>query len=290
MIDLHTHSTASDGTETPTALMELAAATGLSAIGLTDHDTLSGLEEARQATARMTEAGQTGPELIAGVELSVTHAEHSFHLLGLYIPQEAGALQTALSRLIESRNARNEVIIRKLKALNLDICMEDVLAKAGGEAVGRPHIAQVLHEKRIVTSFQEAFDRYLGSRGKAYVPKEVLTAAEALALLQDCGATPVLAHPFFIKLGATGLAELVTALRSLGLDGIEAYYTEHTPSQTQQYLALAKRLDLAVTGGSDFHGTVKPEITLGRGKGSLLVADALLNQLKERRVRKGLPV
>lgn len=291
MIDLHTHSTASDGTLTPTELVHAATAANLTALGLTDHDTLGGLAEARQTVRDLEATHGSALELVTGVELSVTHGSFKFHLLGLFIPSESGALQTALDQLIADRNARNATIIGKLQALNLDITMEDVIAKAGdAEAVGRPHIASVLLEKNIVTSVQEAFGRYLGSKGKAYAPKEVLTAAEAMPLLQECGATPVLAHPFFLNLGATALAELVTELRALGLDGIEAYYTEHSSSQTEQYLALAKRLDLAVSGGSDFHGATKPGIQLGCGKGGLRVQDAVLTQLKERRLRQGLPV
>ncbi|WP_051286650.1 PHP domain-containing protein [Megalodesulfovibrio gigas] len=282
MIDLHTHSSASDGSDSPSQLIENAKAAGLSAVALTDHDTIAGLSEARRA------AGELQIEFIPGCELSVTHGQHRFHMVGLFLPEDASSLQRTLDMLIEERNARNGKIIEKLNQLNIDITIEEVIAKAGGDAVGRPHMAAVLFEKHVVNSMQQAFDQFLGSKGKAYLPKQVLTAAQALQLLTDCGATPIMAHPYSLNLGAVSLAEVVTELRSLGLDGIEAYYPEHTPSQTEQFLALAKRLDLAVSGGSDYHGSFRPHIQLGRGKGTLHVRDELLTALKERRIRRGL--
>ncbi|MCA1943979.1 MAG: PHP domain-containing protein [Desulfovibrio sp.] len=281
MIDLHTHSAASDGSDTPAQLIANAKAAGLTALALTDHDTVAGLAEARQAAA----AAQL--EFIAGCELSVTHGAHRFHMVALFLPEDASTLQRTLDMLIEERNARNAQIIQRLQELNIDITLEEVTAKAGGDAVGRPHMAAVLFEKHVVNSMQQAFDQFLGSKGKAYAPKQVLTAAQALELLTQCGATPVMAHPYSLNLGADSLATVVTELRGLGLDGIEAYYPEHSPSQTEQYLALARRLDLAVTGGSDYHGSFRPHIQLGRGKGTLHVRDEVLHALKERRLRQG---
>ncbi|GAB7078654.1 PHP domain-containing protein [Megalodesulfovibrio paquesii] len=283
MIDLHTHSSASDGSDTPAQLVQHAVAAGLTALALTDHDTMAGLEEARRAAAG------TALEFVPGCELSVVHGPHTLHLLGLFLPERAEVLQQELDRLIVCRNARNEAILQALHRLNIDIRMEDVLAKAGGVVVGRPHIAAVLFEKHVVNSPQQAFEQFLGARGKAYVPKAEFQAATALELLRDCGATPVLAHPCSVNLGADSMAALVTELRSLGLDGIEAYYSEHTPSQTEQYLALARRLELAVTGGSDYHGSFRQHVRLGRGKGMLQVRDELITALKERRLRQGLP-
>lgn len=281
MIDLHTHSAASDGSDTPAQLIANAKAAGLTALALTDHDTVAGLAEARKAAA----AAQL--EFIAGCELSVTHGAHRFHMVALFLPEDASPLQRTLDMLIEERNARNAQIIQRLQALNIDITLEEVTAKAGGDAVGRPHMAAVLFEKHVVNSMQQAFDQFLGSKGKAYAPKQVLTAAQALELLTQCGATPVIAHPYSLNLGADSLATVMTELRSLGLDGIEAYYPEHSPSQTEQFLALARRLDLAVTGGSDYHGSFRPHIQLGRGKGTLHVRDEVLHALKERRLRQG---
>lgn len=282
-IDLHTHSTASDGSYTPEELITAAKNAGLSAIALTDHDTLNGLERAAK-TAR-----DVGIEFIPGCELTVTHDGLRFHLVALWLPLNAADIQKTLDEIIGHRNERNHIIIRKLNDLGIDITYEDVLAKAGDGAVGRPHFAAALLEKGYVNSAQDAFDRYLGSTGKAYEPKKVLTAAHALDLLQRHGATPVLAHPYQIGLGKDELAALVLKLKDLGLDALEAFYSEHSPSQTQAFLALAKRLDLGVAGGSDFHGPIKPDIKLGTGRGRLDIPYSVLEDLKKRRLRKGQP-
>ncbi|TVM18879.1 phosphatase [Oceanidesulfovibrio indonesiensis] len=282
-IDLHTHSTASDGSYSPEELVTAAKNSGLSAIALTDHDTLNGLDRAART------ALDVGIEFIPGCELTVTHGALRFHLVALWLPLNAVDIQNALDEIIRHRNERNHIIIGKLNDLGIGITYEDVLAKAGDGAVGRPHFAAALLEKGVVTSAQEAFDRYLGSTGKAYEPKKVLTAAHALDLLQRHGATPVLAHPYQIGLGKDELASLILELKEMGLDAIEAYYSEHSPSQTRSFLELAKRLDLGVSGGSDFHGPIKPDIKLGTGRGRLDIPYAVLEDLKKRRLNRGQP-
>ncbi len=283
-VDLHTHSTASDGGLTPTALVQAAKAADLQALALTDHDTLSGLAEAAAA------AQEVGLEFIPGCELSVTHGATRFHLLGLWTPTDADAIQTQLDELIAHRHNRNRIIVEKLQALGMDITYEEILAEAGEGAVGRPHFAAVMHRKGCVNSLQQAFDVYLGDGGKAYEPKKVLTAEAALALLGNHGATTILAHPYQLGLGKDELAGLVVGLKDLGLHGLEAYYSEHSPSQTRAYLELAKRLDLVVSGGSDFHGPIKPKLSLGKGKGDLRVPYEVVETMKIRRLAQGLPV
>ncbi len=283
-IDLHTHSTASDGSLTPTELVNAAKAAGLVALGLTDHDTTAGLAEASSA------GEAAGLEVVLGCELSATTDTARMHLLGLWLPSKPSALEAAMTALNEHRHERNHIIIAKLRELGLDIDYPAVRDFAGEGSVGRPHIAALLLQRGQVRSMEEAFERYLGSRGKAYAPKRVLSAQEAIDLLKSEGATVILAHPYQCGLGGSELEAEVLRLKGLGLDGLEAYYNDHTPSRTAAMLHLAKRLDLLVSGGSDFHGAAKPDIRLGSGRGSLRVPLEVLDALKEARVRQGLPI
>jgi hypothetical protein len=284
-IDLHSHSTASDGCLSPSALMERAHGLGLAALALTDHDTVAGLDEARAAAAR------TGVELIAGCELSVVWPVGFLHLLGLFLPERPGRLLAAMDHLMSRRHERNRRIVDKLQALGLDITYAEVQAIAGEGSVGRPHLALALQAKGYVADVEQAFQEYLGSRGRAFVPKDQFTIDQALAVLREEGATTVLAHPFSLRATGRVLENKVRKLKDLGLDGLECFYPEHSPDQTREYLRLAKKLDLAVTGGSDFHGfAVKPDIELGVGNGTLELPYALLDSLRERRAKQGLPV
>ncbi len=279
LIDLHTHSTASDGSFSPADLVALAAKKGLAAVALTDHDTLSGLPEALEAGRRH------GVEVVAGVELSVGDGEKSVHLLGLFLPDRPGRLADALAYLRDRRHNRNRLILDRLRELGIPLDYEAVTARAAG-AVGRPHIAQALVAMGAVTSFKEAFTRYLGVHGRAYVPKDKLSFAEAVSLLHAEGALTVLAHPYMLGLAGPALAEAVGRYRDLGLDAIEALYTEHSQAQTLEYLALARRFGLAVSGGSDFHGAAKPDVEIGRGRGNLRVDITLLDVLRARLARR----
>jgi hypothetical protein len=279
LIDLHTHSTASDGSLSPSELVAQAARNGLAAVALTDHDTLAGLPEARRTAA------DSGIEVVAGVELSVADGDHSIHLLGLFLPDRPGRLAEALAYLRQRRHNRNHLILEKLRELGIGIDYEAVTSLAQG-AVGRPHIAQAMVSMGAVTSFKEAFTRYLGSHGRAYVPKDKLTLENAMALLHEEGALTVLAHPYMLGLAGPVLAEAVSRYRDAGLDAIEAFYTEHSQAQTLEYLALARRFGLAVSGGSDFHGAAKPDVDLGRGRGTLRVDITVLDALKARLVRR----
>jgi len=279
LIDLHTHSRASDGSCIPSELVALAAQAGLSAVALTDHDTLAGLAEARKAGARY------GLEVVPGVELSVADGVRSIHIVGLFLPDREGPLSEALTTLRAKRHDRNRQILAKLKQLGIPVEYEAVTALAQG-AVGRPHIAQVLLSMGAVGSFKEAFSRYLGNHGQAYVPKAKLELARAMELLHAEGALVILAHPYMLGQSGRSLIDTVTRYRDLGLDGIEVFYTEHSQAQTLEYLALAKRLDLALSGGSDFHGTAKPGVELGRGRGHLRVDGSILEGLKARLARK----
>ncbi len=282
-IDLHTHTTASDGTLTPAELVRRAKDRGLAAVAITDHDTVSGNAEALDAGAEL------GLEVVAGCEISADHAGGPMHILAYFLPRQPTHLLTVLGQLNASRLARNLEMLDKLQALGADISYAEVLAQAGG-TVGRPHIARVLTDKGFVPTADRAFERFLGRKGQAYVPKVKLDPARAIGALKDEGATVVLAHPFLLGLNGPALHDLLVRLKSLGLDGIEVFYSEHSPSQMDVYMHLAAKLDLCLTGGSDFHGRNKPDIELGQGKGRLFVPRSLLDRMKERRAAQGLPV
>ncbi|MDQ7032259.1 MAG: PHP domain-containing protein [Desulfonauticus sp.] len=279
-IDLHTHSTASDGTLSPTELVALAKKLGLKAIALTDHDTLAGLEEALKA------GEEFGIEVIPGCELSV-HFKGITHILGLWLKPDALALEQAFRYLHQKRAERNILIVEKLQKLGFAITYEEVEAKAKG-TVGRPHIAQVLVEKGLVSSLEQAFCEYLGPRGKAFVPKEKFTPEKAIQILKQEGATVILAHPISLGLEGEELKKDIMRLKEWGVEGIEVFYSEYTSEQTQFFVRLARELHLLASGGSDFHGQNKPHIQLGKGLGNLHLPYSLLENLKANRAKQGL--
>lgn len=282
-IDLHTHSTASDGTMTPTEIVIAAKAAGLEAVALTDHDTVQGLPE-------FMEAGRAhGLEVIPGVELTVRSDLGSLDILGYWVPTGQSGLTQSLEYLNRRRAERNREIAGKLQSLGLDVSYEEIEAKAGGGTIGRPHIAQVLLDKGYVRTLQEAFDRYIASGGKAYVPKVVLSPEEAVRLLKAEGATVCLAHPkIYRKVDMAALEGFLARMKPLGLDGLEARYSEHSSEDNRAYENLAAKLGMVICGGSDFHGTVKPLIRLGKGKGDLFVPYSVLQALKDLRRSQGL--
>ena len=276
LIDLHTHSTASDGTLSPAELVRRAGQLGLSAIALTDHDTVQGLPEA------LAEGRAQGVEVVPGCELSVeSEAGRPMHILRLFVPQRPENLLAVFSFMKTSRLVRNQRILDKLARLGIAIDYNEVEVLAGG-TIGRPHIARVLVERGVAASFDRAFEEYLGVRGKAYVPKDKLTPQAGIAALKKDGALAVLAHPYLLSLPEPRLREMLVQLKSHGLDGLEVLYPEHGFEDQRRFRRLAEELGLAQTGGSDFHGGVKPDIELGRGRGNLAVPGELLEALKAR--------
>ena len=258
LIDLHVHSTASDGSYSPAEVVRQAKAGGLTAMALTDHDTVDGLPEAVAAGDRL------GLEVIPGVEISAQFPGGTMHILGLYVDYHNGRLDERLAVLKQARIDRNPQIIAKLNALGIPITMARVEEISGGGQVGRPHIARALQEAGVVTSIQQAFDLYLKKGGKAYAGKFRFPPDQALTMIREAKGIPVLAHPFTLNLGsAYALKNLVVQLKGQGLAGLEVFYSEHTPEQQALYLKLAQELNLLITGGSDYHGLNKPEITLG---------------------------
>ena len=280
LIDLHTHTTASDGSLSPHELVNLALKSGLKALAVTDHDTLDGLAQAMGA------AKDAGLELVPGVEISVEAGlPGGIHMLGLYLDPDHAGLNLGLKRLQKSRAERNPKIAARLRELGLDITLEEVKAASGGGQLSRAHFAQVLVEKGMVQDRNQAFSRFIGAGKPAYVPKFRLPPDEAAALIKSAGGVPVVAHPGLCGLGKVELEKLVIRLAGQGVEGVEAIYSEHTPTVTRQMQSLAQRLDLVVTGGSDFHGNPKPGLRLGTGKGGLRVPYSLLEPLKQRRDR-----
>jgi hypothetical protein len=281
LIDLHTHSTASDGSYRPAEVVRLAREGGLAAVALTDHDTVDGLPEA------VTAGEEFGVEVIPGVEISAQFPGGTMHILGLFVDYLNGRLDERLAVLKQARIDRNPRIIAKLNALGIPITMARVNQISGGGQVGRPHIARALMEAGYVQDLQGAFDKYLGWHKPAYVSKFRFPPDQALAMIREAQGIPVLAHPFTLGLGsAYALRNLVIELKGLGLAGLEVYYSEHTPEQEGLYLKLARELDLQISGGSDFHGLNKPEITLGSMPSQDKLTYNLLEALKAWRRRE----
>jgi len=281
MIDLHTHSTFSDGSLTPEALARKAAEAGLTAAALTDHDCTNGVARFAAACA----AG--GVDGIPGVEISADVKKGTLHVLGYFIDAAHAGLEAVLVRIRQGREIRNREILAKLQRLGLKLEWKDVTAFADEEVVGRPHFAQALAARGYVTSKEDAFERYLAKGKPGYADRFRLTAPDGIAAIHSAGGLAVMAHPATLDAGRKGLRDSVAQLKEAGLDGIEVYYSEHNPSQTAQYLALAREFDLAVTGGSDFHGDMNPAISLGRGFGTLDVPDELAGELRRRWQRRG---
>ncbi len=274
-IDLHLHTTHSDGSQTPAAVVQLAHEAGVSALAITDHDITTGLPEAIAAGHAL------GIEIIPGIEISSRHGASELHVLGYFLKWEDAQLNARLTTLRESRHRRNPKIVELLQAAGIDITYDEVRAVAGSDSVGRPHIARVLMDKKVVATAKEAFDRFLAEGKAAYAPRDLPTPVEAIRWIKEAGGLAVLAHPTWVKTTEGTLTDLARQLKEQGLDGVEVHYSTHTPRQTRTYLSLAKQLGLLVTGGSDFHGMTKPDIDVGIGKGSLHVPDHLLPKLKD---------
>ncbi len=274
-IDLHIHTTESDGTLTPSQVVRYAKEKGLKAVAITDHDTIHGNEEA------IKEGVNEGVEVIPGVEISVDYSPGTMHMLGYFITTEDPILNEKLTLLQDSRADRNPRIIEKLNKLGLSLTYDEVVQVSGGGQVGRPHMAQVLMEKGYIKSIKEAFDKYLGKGAPAYLDKFRLSAVEAITMITDAGGIPVLAHPFTLYCKSSDeLDALVKKLVNQGLQGLEVYYSEHDERKTSSYKLLAKRYNLAITGGSDFHGKNIKGIDLGTGRGKLKIPYTALENLK----------
>jgi hypothetical protein len=278
MIDLHVHTTVSDGTLTPREVVRLAAAKGLSAIAITDHDTVMGVSEAQE------EGALADIEVVAGVEISSRSDKGVLHILGYFVDVKFPRLLKRLDFLKRGRLERIPQMLEKLKGLGISIREQDVLRETGGGVPGRPHIAVIMARRGYVSTPQEAFDYYLRKGGPAYVKKAKLAPGEAVRLIRQAGGVPVIAHPYLLgEKDTAGLEQLVGDLVSHGLGGIEVYYPEHTLEQTQAYLEVVRRFGLAITGGTDFHGANKPGVALGVIPGVPPLSASLLEDLRSRK-------
>lgn len=262
-IDLHSHSTASDGTLPPAQVVRLAIERGLSALSLTDHDTIAGVAEAA------AEAQKLGLDFLPGIEISAEFPHPgTMHLLGYGVDPNSATLRDLTKTLLAGRDNRNPKIIAKLQELGVAITMDELAQEAGGKVLGRPHIAAILHRKGYVSSIKQAFDKYLAPGGLAYFDKERLSPAQAIAMIRDSGGIPVLAHPIQLRYqNDAQLDRIVKDLIDLGLRGIEVIHSDHDAKMVEKYTALANRYHLLKTGGSDFHGTNKSAIQLGDANG-----------------------
>jgi predicted metal-dependent phosphoesterase TrpH len=266
-IDLHTHTTASDGLLPPADLVALARHHGVEVLAVADHDTTDGVDPAADAGARL------GVDVIPAVEINTDTEGGDVHILGYYVHHHEPWFQQFLRRLREGRERRAERMVEKLNALGIPLDVARVRALAGG-AVGRPHVARALVEAGVVATTEEAFQKYLGRSGPAYVERVSVTPAQAVAIIRQAGGIPVLAHP-----GWGVSDELITDLVACGLEGLEVYYPDHTPAQVEHYLALARDLGLLVTGGTDFHGK---DLATRTPPGSQYVPQEVVERLRER--------
>lgn len=256
-IDLHMHSICSDGALSPCALVQKAAKEGITIMSLTDHDTVSGLEEAKN------EADKLGIKLISGIEISAISSSGTLHILGYFIDPHNPALTEKLKKFRAARNSRNQVIIERLNGLGINITMEDVFEVAKGETVGRPHIARVLIEKKVVSNLQEAFDLYLSNNSKAYVDKEIFQPEEVIKMIHEAGGLAFIAHPASLKLSEENIKKFLLELKEMGLDGIEVYTPAHNRKIMRLFRDFSKESGLKISGGSDFHGVKNKNDRLG---------------------------
>ena len=278
-VDLHIHTTASDGTLTPSEIVAHAIKLKLKAIAITDHDTLAGSRDALSS-------GIPAPlEFLTGVEISaapppIYHHTGSFHLLGYSIRLDDSKLHQTLEKLQVARKNRNPAIINRLNELGISISLDEVRELAGEAQLGRPHIAQMMISTGVVASIDEAFDQFLGADKPAYVDKYRVNCSHAIDAILGAGGIPVLAHPGLLECETDKQFDaLIGQLKRMGIQGVEVYYPEHTADQTRLFAELAQRHDLLMTGGTDFHGSIHPEIEMGSGKGNLAVSYELYKKL-----------
>ncbi|GAB6100766.1 PHP domain-containing protein [Halanaerocella petrolearia] len=268
-IDLHLHTTASDGSFTPTELVNKAKEHSLSAIAITDHDTVDGLEEGKKA------AQEVGIEFVPGIELNTDYKDAEIHILGYYIDLKRQKLRDKLTSLKQARFNRIRKMVSKLNELGIEIEFTEVQELAEGAALGRVHLAKIMLNKGYVDEWEEAFDQYIGRSGPAYVKREKLTPFEAIELVKAAGGVPIIAHP-----GLVSDQGLLPELIDAGAQGLEAYHTDHNQEETEHYIELAQEHDLLVTGGSDCHG---PTRKAGMLLGQIKAPYSLLEELKAAR-------
>lgn len=278
-VDLHVHSTKSDGTYTPTELVNYAIEKGLTAFALTDHDTVDGIDEALEA------AKDKPITVIPGIEYSTEYHNRDVHIVGLFIDHKSPVFVEYLQHFKESRDNRNYKLCTNLQNAGLDISYEELMDSFPGAVITRAHYAKLLLSKGYVKSMKEAFDRYLGDHTPYFVHREKITPEEVIQVTLQAGGVPILAHPTLYKLGKEQLDILVSTLTEKGLKGIECVYSTYTNSDEREIKALAAKYNLLPSGGSDFHGANKPGLDLGVGYGKLYVPEEYMTCLKNAQVK-----
>ena len=281
MIDLHTHSTESDGTLSPQELVQLASDTGLSAIALTDHDTIGGIDKAAPV------AKQLGIELVPGIELSTDYNGTEVHMLGFYIDNTHPGFLAKLQDFIHSRDLRNEKMAFLLQKEGFDITLDKLYQEYPDSVITRAHFARYLTEHGFIKDRETVFRKYLGDNCRCYVPREKITPFEAIDLIRLGGGLSFFAHPVLCHMNHDRLRFFIKDLKSAGLTGIEAVYSMNTPGDERNMRKFADEFDLLISGGSDFHGENKPYLHLGTGKGNLNIPDSLLEDIKAVKIRMG---
>lgn len=274
-IDLHVHSTFSDGTFTPSMLLKEAYDKGLAAMALTDHDTVEGIDEAAAAAEKL------GIELVPGIELSTFYDKKEIHIVGLFIDYKDSGFNKKLAEFKDRREAKNMKMCEKFKEIGIDVSYSEMKSMYAGSVITRAHFADYLLKKGIVRDRNEAFDRYIGNRGPCYVDREKITPADAIKLIHSVGGIAVLAHPVLYHLGAAQMTKLMEYLCDNGIQALEAIYSTYSMGEEIQMRNLASRYNLLISGGSDFHGENKPHIQLGKGTGKLFVPYDVLENLKK---------
>lgn len=282
IVDLHVHSIRSDGSMTPEELVDYAVEKGLSAFALTDHDTVDGIPAALSRAKEWEEKG-VQIEVIPGIEFSTEYRGKDIHIVGIDIDYEADFFKKYLTDFVNSRIWRNQKMCKNLQSAGIDISYEKLTAEFPDSVITRAHYARFLHGHGYTSSMKEAFERYVGDHTKYFVPREKVTPVQAVELILKAGGIPILAHPVLYGLGKTALDTLVAKLKDAGLIGIEAVYSTYTPSDERDIKALALKYDLAISGGSDFHGKAKPDIDLAIGRGKLFVHEDILKGLRNKK-------
>ena len=276
-IDLHIHTTASDGTFTPEEVVREASRIGLAAVAITDHDTAAGYARAA------AEGENCGLEVVPGIEIS-TKFRSAVHILGYYIDVDSPALEEVLEWMHRDREERNVKLCAMLRESGVDIDIERMHARFG-DLVGRPHFAEIMIENGMARDMNDAFERLLNKNKPYFIPRQFLPIERSIEIIREAGGTAVLAHPFQYRLDDAALRELIEHCMESGLEGMECRYSGYDAAQTAYLEALAAEYGLVRTGGSDFHGAIKGEIRLGEGKGGLNVPYAFLEELRSRRAK-----
>ncbi len=276
IVDLHVHSNKSDGSLSPTELVDYALEKGLSAFALTDHDTTDGIGEALKA------AEGRPIEVIPGIEFSSEYEGADIHIVGLYIDYESDFFKRRLTSFVNGRIIRNKEMCRRLTEYGIPVSYEELTAEFPNCVITRAHYAKYMLKHGYTKSLKEAFDRYIGDRGPCFVPRKKITPMRAVEIILKAGGFPILAHPLLYHMGSSRLERLVSLLKDMGLQGLEAVYSTYSPSDEREMRVLAAKYDLCISGGSDYHGTSKPGLDLATGYGRLFIPEEILDQIKIR--------